>query len=154
MRISRARTREKYRKPYSWQYCRSRLKLRYPLRLKCGLRAIRRRWSPRFVLPLVRKIRSFPSPRCGLFASKLTVHSRSRSWRRDSLVSLAAWHYCWHASDCMAWLRRALGAQRGNILWMVLRDTLALLLFGLAVGIPAALGASHFISSQLYRLRS
>jgi predicted permease len=51
-------------------------------------------------------------------------------------------------------VRMALGAQRGNILWMVLRDTLALLLFGLAVGIPAAFGASHFISSQLYGLRS
>jgi ABC-type antimicrobial peptide transport system permease subunit len=48
----------------------------------------------------------------------------------------------------------ALGAQRGDILWMVLRDTLALLLLGLAIGIPAAFGASHFISSQLYGLRS
>jgi ABC-type antimicrobial peptide transport system permease subunit len=48
----------------------------------------------------------------------------------------------------------ALGAQRGNILWMVLRDTLTLLLIGLAIGIPAAFGASHFISSQLYGLRS
>jgi predicted permease len=51
-------------------------------------------------------------------------------------------------------VRMALGAQRGNILWMVLRDTLALLLFGLAIGIPAAFGASHFISSQLYGIRS
>jgi predicted permease len=51
-------------------------------------------------------------------------------------------------------VRMALGAQRGNILWMVLRDTLTLLLFGLAVGIPAAFAASHFISSQLYGLRS
>jgi predicted permease len=51
-------------------------------------------------------------------------------------------------------VRMALGAQRGNILWMILRDTLALLLFGLAIGIPAAFGASHFISSQLYGLRS
>ena len=51
-------------------------------------------------------------------------------------------------------VRMALGAQRGNILWMVLRDTLSLLLIGLAVGIPAAIGASHFISSQLYGLRS
>ena len=49
-------------------------------------------------------------------------------------------------------VRMALGAQRGNILWMVLRDTLALLLIGLAIGIPAAFGASHFISSQLYGL--
>jgi predicted permease len=51
-------------------------------------------------------------------------------------------------------VRMALGAQRGNILWMVLRDTLALLLLGLAIGIPAAVGASHFISSQLYGMRS
>jgi predicted permease len=51
-------------------------------------------------------------------------------------------------------VRMALGAQRGNILWMVLRDTLTLLFVGLAVGIPAAFGASHFISSQLYGLRS
>jgi ABC-type antimicrobial peptide transport system permease subunit len=51
-------------------------------------------------------------------------------------------------------VRMALGAQRGNILWMVLRDTLSLLLIGLAVGIPAAVGASHFISSQLYGVRS
>jgi predicted permease len=51
-------------------------------------------------------------------------------------------------------VRMALGAQRGNILWMVLRDTLLLLLFGLAIGIPAAFGASHFISSQLYGVRS
>jgi predicted permease len=51
-------------------------------------------------------------------------------------------------------VRMALGAQRGNILWMVLRDTLALLLFGLAIGIPAAFGASHFISSQLYGVRA
>ena len=51
-------------------------------------------------------------------------------------------------------VRMALGAQRGNILWMILRDTLTLLVVGLAVGIPAAFGASHFISSQLYGLRS
>jgi ABC-type antimicrobial peptide transport system permease subunit len=46
----------------------------------------------------------------------------------------------------------AIGAQRGDILWMVLRDTLVLLVIGLAIGIPAAFGASHFISSQLYGL--
>jgi ABC-type antimicrobial peptide transport system permease subunit len=51
-------------------------------------------------------------------------------------------------------VRMALGAQRGNILWMILRDTLALLVLGLTVGIPAAFGASHFISSQLYGIRS
>ncbi|HEV3219072.1 MAG TPA: ABC transporter permease [Candidatus Acidoferrales bacterium] len=49
-------------------------------------------------------------------------------------------------------VRIALGAQRGNILWMVLRDILMLLLVGLAIGIPAAFGASHFISNQLYGL--
>jgi len=51
-------------------------------------------------------------------------------------------------------VRMALGAQRDNILWMVLRDTLTLLVIGLAIGIPAAFGAAHFISSQLYELRA
>lgn len=51
-------------------------------------------------------------------------------------------------------IRMALGAQSENILWMVMRDTLGLLLVGLAIGIPAAFGAAHFISSQLYGLRS
>jgi macrolide transport system ATP-binding/permease protein len=51
-------------------------------------------------------------------------------------------------------LRVALGAQPGNVLWIVLRETFALALFGIAMGIPAALAASRLISSMLFGLSS
>jgi len=47
-------------------------------------------------------------------------------------------------------IRVALGAKRENILWMVLRDALALALLGLAIGVPCALAASQLISSILF----
>lgn len=47
-------------------------------------------------------------------------------------------------------IRAALGAKRENILWMVLRETLALALLGLALGVPCALAASRLIASMLF----
>jgi predicted permease len=49
-------------------------------------------------------------------------------------------------------IRMALGAERGNIIWMVLKESLLLVAFGLVVGIPAAWAAAHLISSQLFGL--
>ena len=50
-------------------------------------------------------------------------------------------------------IRLALGAQRDRILRWVLIEALGLVLFGLALGIPVALGATRLISSQLYGLK-
>jgi predicted permease len=47
-------------------------------------------------------------------------------------------------------IRAALGAQRATVLWLVLREALALGLFGIALGIPCALGASRFIANILF----
>jgi ABC-type antimicrobial peptide transport system permease subunit len=47
-------------------------------------------------------------------------------------------------------LRLALGAAPAGVLWLVMREVLILLGIGLAVGIPAAVGAGRFISAQLY----
>jgi predicted permease len=47
-------------------------------------------------------------------------------------------------------VRLALGASPSAIVWMVMREVLMLLAIGLAVGIPAALGAARYVSSQLY----
>ena len=44
-------------------------------------------------------------------------------------------------------IRLALGAQRGIILWSVMREVLLLLFIGLAVGIPAAIGLGRFVSA-------
>lgn len=50
-------------------------------------------------------------------------------------------------------IRMALGARGGNIAWMILRETLLLVVIGLAIGIPTALLAAKFISSQLFGLK-
>jgi predicted permease len=47
-------------------------------------------------------------------------------------------------------LRMALGAQRGAVVWMVLRHVLLLAAVGLAISVPAALGASRLVKSLLF----
>jgi putative ABC transport system permease protein len=47
-------------------------------------------------------------------------------------------------------VRVALGASRGTILRMVLRETLTLTLLGLAVGVPSALAASRLVGHMLF----
>ena len=42
-------------------------------------------------------------------------------------------------------IRMALGAQRGPVLWMVLREVCVLAAVGLAISVPVALGASEFL---------
>jgi ABC-type antimicrobial peptide transport system permease subunit len=46
----------------------------------------------------------------------------------------------------------ALGAERGAMLWLVIGGALRLLVFGVALGIPAAWAASRLISSMLFGL--
>jgi ABC-type antimicrobial peptide transport system permease subunit len=48
----------------------------------------------------------------------------------------------------------ALGARGGNIAWMILRETLMLVVFGLVIGVPTALLAARFVSSQLFGLQA
>jgi predicted permease len=47
-------------------------------------------------------------------------------------------------------IRMALGAQRGSILWMILRQSLLLVLIGVTIGLPATYGAGKWISSLLF----
>jgi len=47
-------------------------------------------------------------------------------------------------------IRMALGAERRTIISMVLRETMTLVVIGVVIGIPAAIGASRFVASQLY----
>lgn len=49
-------------------------------------------------------------------------------------------------------IRMALGAERRSIIWMILRETLVLILVGVAIGVPAAIGAGRLIASQLFGL--
>ncbi|MBO0859356.1 MAG: ABC transporter permease [Chloracidobacterium sp.] len=47
-------------------------------------------------------------------------------------------------------VRMALGADRRDVLWLVLRDALRLVLIGAALGVPAALVAARLVASQLF----
>jgi predicted permease len=49
-------------------------------------------------------------------------------------------------------IRMALGAERRRIVWMVLRETIVLLLAGIAIGVPVSLAATRLIASQLFGL--
>jgi len=50
-------------------------------------------------------------------------------------------------------IRIALGAQRGAVVWMVLREVLILAAMGLAIGLPISLGTSKFVESLLFGLQ-
>jgi predicted permease len=49
-------------------------------------------------------------------------------------------------------VRMALGAQSGDVIWMILRDTLLMLGVGLALGVALSLGGARFVESQLFGL--
>jgi ABC-type antimicrobial peptide transport system permease subunit len=49
-------------------------------------------------------------------------------------------------------IRVSVGARRHNVLWLVLRETLALALLGIAIGIPSALAATRLIAAMLFGL--
>ena len=49
-------------------------------------------------------------------------------------------------------LRMALGAQQASVAWLVMREVLALLAFGLIVGVPAAYGLGRYVSTQLFNV--
>jgi ABC-type antimicrobial peptide transport system permease subunit len=51
-------------------------------------------------------------------------------------------------------IRMALGAQRWDILRMIMRETLVIVVLGVAIGIPAALAATRFVRSMLYGLKT
>jgi ABC-type antimicrobial peptide transport system permease subunit len=50
-------------------------------------------------------------------------------------------------------VRMALGADRGNVIRLVLRGAFLQVLIGLLIGIPVSIGCSRLISAQLYQVR-
>lgn len=49
-------------------------------------------------------------------------------------------------------VRMALGAQRGSVLWLILREALAVTLLGAAIGLATALAVTRVMASMLYGL--
>jgi len=51
-------------------------------------------------------------------------------------------------------LRMALGARRGRLVWMVLREVISLAAAGLAIGLPVAYTLSHVVESYLFGMKA
>jgi len=49
-------------------------------------------------------------------------------------------------------IRMALGAPRGLVIWMIMRQVCLLAIVGLAIGVPIAMGTSRFIASFLFAM--
>jgi predicted permease len=51
-------------------------------------------------------------------------------------------------------VRLALGAPRASVLWMMFRESLALVAIGIALGLPAVLATGQFVAAQLFEIRA
>ncbi len=49
-------------------------------------------------------------------------------------------------------IRMALGADQGNVVWMVMREVLVLVAVGVVIGFGAAIGLTKYVKSQLFGL--
>jgi ABC-type antimicrobial peptide transport system permease subunit len=50
-------------------------------------------------------------------------------------------------------IRVAMGAERGNVLWLVLREVSVMSAIGIGVGLPAAMALSRYVEAQLFGIR-
>jgi ABC-type antimicrobial peptide transport system permease subunit len=51
-------------------------------------------------------------------------------------------------------IRMALGAERSQVLWLVIRESLWLVALGITIGVPVALAGNRLVSSMLYGLQA
>ena len=67
------------------------------------------------------------------------------------LYGLLSYEVAWRTRELG--IRMALGAQPRDILSLVIKQVIAIVAIGLAVGIAAALGLTRFMSEMLYNVR-
>ena len=50
-------------------------------------------------------------------------------------------------------IRMALGAARNDVVWMILRETLLLIVIGICISLPVALVSTHLLASMLFGVK-
>jgi len=50
-------------------------------------------------------------------------------------------------------IRMALGAERGRIIWMVIREVFLIAIAGVGIGVPVALAMSQFVRAYLFQMK-
>lgn len=133
--------------------------------------AVRTRMEPRAITASVRKAAAQAAPErpiYGVETMKDRVASSFASWRLDGLLlgifaalalTLAAVGtygviaYTVERRTHEIGIRMALGAEKGDVLSMVVSQKLKLALLGVGIGIAAAFGLARFLSSLLYGVK-
>ncbi len=128
--------------------------------------------DPKAMIPILRRVVDETDPNIPLFGVKTQSEQideiLSQEWLFARLSSffgaLALLLACVGLYGVMSYavlrrtneigIRIVLGAEREQVLWMVLRESLLLIAVGIAIGLPIALAATRFISSQLYGLKA
>lgn len=133
--------------------------------------AVRTEGNPSALLPQVRAVVGKLGPDVPLIDPMTQMEQFDHSFAQDRLVArlslffglLAALLVATGLYGTLAYrvsrrtseigVRMALGAQRGQVLWMVLRDGLKVSLVGIALGLPLSYAAARLLSSMLFGLQ-
>ena len=130
-----------------------------PPSMKYARMPILKPWLPRFAKLSRKQLPRFRLSRCARCRGLLTTPRKPTASSSSSPAPSACW-LC--SSPPLAYtvsrrtrdigIRLALGAEQGNVLWQVLRETLVLVLLGIIIGVPLALGGTHLVRSMLFGL--
>ncbi|MGI8961074.1 MAG: ABC transporter permease [Bryobacteraceae bacterium] len=126
--------------------------------------------DPDHIMPAVRRRLRALDPNIPIYSMRTTEEQIDLSLRTERLVASLSSVFGFLATllaviglyGVMAYtvarrtreigIRMALGAIQGNVIWMVMKEVLILITAGVLVGVPAAIGLSGLVKSQLYGL--
>jgi ABC-type antimicrobial peptide transport system permease subunit len=127
--------------------------------------------DPAALLPEVRKVINEFAPNLALLQPKTQEEQFSESLSQDRLFARLASFFGLLAVVLVATglyatlaykvvrrtaeigVRMAVGAQREQVLWMILRESLMLCLFGTLLGLPAAIVGARLLKATLFGLQ-
>jgi ABC-type antimicrobial peptide transport system permease subunit len=122
----------------------------FRLNLETG--KVRKYWQPKLPVDRVTPILNLAAGtlRQDRLVARLTMLLGGLALALASLGLYGLMSYSVRQRTAELGIRFALGAPRARVLWMVFRESLLLMLAGLAIGIPIVLAASRLIGAMLF----